>query len=141
MLGADADSTLGAWGMAWIRFSRAVGLLAALWLPGCEAIFPNTTGFRQTRYYATGEVKPGTVDYSVLFCPDGRVDMLMSGYGVYGTYEVNRNTVVVRTRYNEVRFLLSSDRNTLTPDAGGLPLTRVRAHEASDPDCDHEELR
>lgn len=122
--------------MVRIRMSlRALVPIAAVVLTGCDAIFPNTAGFRQVRYYATGEVRAGTLDYSVLFCPDGRVDMNMPGYGVRGTYEVDRHTVLVRTRYNEVRFQLSPDRNTLTPDAGGASLIRDPSHEESEATC------
>jgi hypothetical protein len=122
--------------VGWLRAGAAATVLACLVLvSSCSEILPSTSGFRETRYYATGEVRPGSTDYSILFCADGRVDMVMADQAVYGTYRLGRNEVVVRTQYNEVRFELSRDAATLTPERGGMSLQRKREREGPGVSC------
>jgi hypothetical protein len=93
--------------MSPVRAWKLVALvLPVLLIAGCDTFLPDHAGFREVRYYATGELEWGTTEYSILFCPGGNVDVALSDYGVYGTYQVERKRVVLRTPVHRTSYTL-----------------------------------
>jgi hypothetical protein len=110
-------------------------------LVGCDVLLPNRPAFPETRYYATGELRFGTLDYSIIFCRDGRADLTLSDYGVYGTYRIRGRNVTVTTPDGVRRYVLSADGTIMSPRTEGKPLVRNSGYEGPGTKCSDQVQR
>lgn len=101
---------------------------------GCDVLAPEATTFPELRYFAAEAGSPWFA-FALKLCPDGRVDMLVSDFGLHGTYRLADHRVHVVAGASEWNYTLSTDKNALTDEENGLVLVRNRQAEGESPTC------
>src|SRR5690606_13967236 len=103
-----------------MRVAPILLILVSL-VQGCDILAPEANTFPELRYYAA-ETESVWFAYALKLCPDGRVDMDVSDFGIYGTYRLAENRVLVSAGASEWQFTLSRNGNLLIADEGGRVL-------------------